>query len=360
MDINLLAPICRTGYGVVGLNFLTALSRQQHAVALFPRGPIAAPPEHALVVKSAYERQAFYNPKAPSLCLAQQLHLAEHVGHGLHCGFPIFELDRFIKAEVHHLRCMDRLLVCSHWAQGILVEHGIPEEQTRVVPLGVDAELFSPDRIAGRPAGVTDTIFCSVGKFEKRKGQDVLIEAFNLAFEPGDAVQLIVHGWNAMLDEAGNRAWVERFKQSKMGSAITVTTGPFATQAELAGLMAMADCGVFPARAEGWNLELLEMMALGKAVIATAYSGHTEFVHPENCRLIPVDDLEPAEDGMAFRGQGAWAKLGREQVDSLVCHLREVHRLKQAGQLGRNEAGIETAREFTWDAAAKSLVQAIS
>jgi glycosyltransferase involved in cell wall biosynthesis len=359
MDINLLAPICYTGYGVAGLNFLLALSRQKQSVALFPRGPVEVASEHTALVREAQDRQAFYNPQAPSVRLAQQLHLAEQIGRGLHCGFPIFELDRFTKAEVHHQRCMDRLLVCSHWAQGVLIEHGIPEEQIRVVPLGVDRALFSSDA-SGRPRKVGDTIFCSIGKFEKRKGQDVLLEAFNRAFEPNDAVQLIIHGWNRMLDEAANRAWGERFKQSKMGRAVTVTSGPLATQTEVARLMALADCGVFPARAEGWNLELLEMMAMGKTVIATDYSGHTEFVHSENCRLIPVDGVESAVDGLAFRGQGNWARLGREQVDSLVCHLREVHRIKQAGQLGRNEAGIETAREFSWDHAAQALVQALS
>ena len=360
MDINLLAPICRTGYGVVGLNLLVSLTRQGHRVALFPRGSVETPPEHAACVKAAHERQAFYNPDAPSVRLAQHFHLFEHVGRNLHCGFPIFELNRFVKAEVHHMRCMDRLLVCSHWAQGILLEHGLSQDQIRVVPLGVDTTVFSPETETVSSNEMKDTIFCSVGKFEKRKGQDILIEAFNLAFEPGDSVQLIVHGWNAMLDQAANQAWAERFKTSKMGGAITVTAGPLTSQAEVAGLMRLADCGVFPARAEGWNLELLEMMALGKAVIATHYSGHTEFVRPDNCRLIPVGDLELAEDGMAFRSQGNWAKLGREQVDSLVGHLREVHHQKQSGQLRRNEAGIAMAQKLSWDNTAQSLIRAFA
>lgn len=360
MDINLLAPICRTGYGVVGLNLLVSLARQKHTVALFPRGGVEVPPEHAACVRAAHERQASYNPEAPSVRLAQVWSLSEHVGRGLHCGFPIFELDRFRQEEVHHMRCMDRLLVCSQWARGILIAHGLSPDLIRVVPLGVDTAVFSPDAESGASRGSGDTIFCSVGKFEKRKSQEVLLEAFNLAFEPADAVQLIVHGWNAMLDAASNHAWAARFKQSKMGAAITVTGGPIATQAEVAEVMKLADCGVFPARAEGWNLELLEMMALGKHVIATDYSGHTEFVRPDNCRLIPIGDLELAEDGMAFRGQGNWAKLGSDQMDSLVAHLREVHRLKQAGELGRNEAGIETAQKFSWDNAARALIGAFA
>ena len=49
------------------------------------------------------------------------------------------------------------------------------------------------------------------------------------------------------------------------------------TSEEVARIMGQVDCGVFPARGEGWNLELLEMMSMGKPVIATNYSGHTQF-----------------------------------------------------------------------------------
>ena len=56
--------------------------------------------------------------------------------------------------------------------------------------------------------------------------------------------------------------------------------------------MAKTDCGVFPARAEGWNLELLEMMSCNKPVIATNYSAHTEFCDDKNCMLIDIEDME--------------------------------------------------------------------
>ena len=74
--------------------------------------------------------------------------------------------------------------------------------------------------------------------------------------------------------------------------------------------MSQADCGVFPAKAEGWNLDLLEMMSCGKSTIATNYSGHTEFCNKENCYLVDLPEMETAEDGKWFRGQGEWGKIG--------------------------------------------------
>ncbi|MBI2949857.1 MAG: glycosyltransferase family 4 protein [Verrucomicrobia bacterium] len=253
------------------------------------------------------------------------------------------------------MRAIDRVYVCTHWAQEVLLNHGLAPATVRVVPLGVDGATFSPG-LGAAQAGSFETLFVNVGKFELRKGQDVLVEAFNLAFEPKDPVRLLVHGCNNLMGENYNRFWIDHCKSTRLGDKITLVERPFVSHREVAEFMAQADCGVFPARAEGWNLELLEMMALGKTVIATAYGGHTEFANQENCLLIKVTDLEDAQDGVKFTGQGQWAHLGPDQIEQLVVHLRAVHQRKQSGKLDVNSAGIVTAQRFTWQNAAAQLV----
>jgi hypothetical protein len=39
--------------------------------------------------------------------------------------------------------------------------------------------------------------------------------------------------------------------------------------------------------------------------------------------------------------------------------MRSIHRMKQTGLLGRNEAGIETAQRFTWDNTVTKLIEGI-
>ena len=87
--------------------------------------------------------------------------------------------------------------------------------------------------------------------------------------------------------------------------------------------------------------------------------GDTEFVEPANCRVVHVDEAEPARTGDVLWGTGNWAKLGPSQMEQMVHHLREVHRLKQEGLLRRNDAGIATAREFTWRRTAEALLLAV-
>ena len=121
--------------------------------------------------------------------------------------------------------------------------------------------------------------------------------------------------------------------------------------------MAQSTCGVFPARAEGWNLELLEMMACNKPVITTDFSAHTEFCTKENSFLIPIHITEPAYDGKWFDGNtGEGATLGESQVLKLANHMKFVHENK----ITTNPKGVETAKKFTWENSAKLVWEAIN
>jgi glycosyltransferase involved in cell wall biosynthesis len=126
---------------------------------------------------------------------------------------------------------------------------------------------------------------------------------------------------------------------------------------QVANIMQQADCGVFPSRAEGWNLEALEMMACGKEVIVTDYSAHTEFCTKENSMLVPINSIERAQDGVWFFGQGNWAALDKPAQQCIIEGMTEVHNWKQAGKLTPNDAGIETAHHFTWKNTAETIVK---
>ena len=50
--------------------------------------------------------------------------------------------------------------------------------------------------------------------------------------------------------------------------------------------MAACDCFVSLHRSEGFGLAMAEAMALGKPVIATNWSGNTDFMNPHNAACI--------------------------------------------------------------------------
>lgn len=360
LNFNIITPLNSLGYGVTGYNVVEALSKAGHTVALYGMGPIQTLPEQNELIKGLFENSRMPDFDAPCIRIWHQHDMAEFVGRGKRIGFPIFELNKFTPQELHQLSNPDEWFVCSQWGKDILKnaleEHGLTdlEERIHVIPLGVDRSIFR-EKFSDRPS----TVFFNCGKWEIRKGHDVLVEAFNKAFTKDDNVELWMMCDNPFYTDEENFQWERLYKGSGLGDKIRSIPRQ-ESQKEVYNIMSQADCGVFPARAEGWNLELLEMMSCGKHVIATDYSGHTEFCNEENCKLIEVTDLEDAKDGKWFHGQGQWANIGEPQIDQLVEHMRAVHELKKSDSLNVNQVGIDTAKKFSWSNTAKAIVKAVS
>ncbi len=361
MNINLACVLNQLSYGLMSVNVLKALSTT-NSISLFPISQTIDTDEadHNLI-RSCLENAKRFDVKAPSLRIWHQFGLQPHVGKGLHAGFPIFELNRFNDLELHHLRSQDRLFVASNWAREVLVQSGLPAANVFVAPFGVDTDIFRPE--CERAVGwdkEQSTVFINVGKWELRKGHNILAAAFNMAFEPSDNVKLTLACSNPFCNPQETAEWVKLFKNSKMGDKVNIVENRLKNQQEVAALMADADCGVFPALAEGWNMGASELLAMGKSLIITDYSAHTEFCNSNNSMLISVGLLETAFDGKFFYGAGEWASFGTQQMEQLVTHLRSVHKAKQAGELKPNESGIETFKtRFTWTKCAEAIVNGL-
>ena len=344
-----MTPINQLGYGVAGLNILKAL-QVEHNVALHMIGqPQVTNQADADAVTKGVETSKMFDPEAPCIKIWHQNQMAERVGRGTFIGFPIFELDTFTDLERHHLNSCDRLFVCSQWAKDVLTGNPYPfyTGVTDVVPLGVDMNIFKP----ATPRNNNKTIFFNCGKWEIRKGHDILIEAFRMVEAHDPNVELWMMCSNPFNSPEENAKWHQLYSHPK------VKIIPRAeTQQEVYNIMSQVDCGVFPSRAEGWNLELLEMMAAGKHVITTDYSAHTEFCTKENSGLVPIEEKEPAHDGKWFFGQGNWAKIGQHQLFDLSLKMQKFAQNKK-GTL--NESGIETAKRFSWQSTAQQITERI-
>jgi glycosyltransferase involved in cell wall biosynthesis len=328
---------------------------------LFPLNGMRAealPRDHELI-KESINKSIMFNPHAPSLRIWHQHDMSMSVGRGFRCGFPIFELNKFTEQEVHHLKSLDVIFVASNWAKSVCIDNGLDAKKVFIAPLGVDREIFKPMIVNNPIASMTATKFFTCGKWEIRKGHGLLLEAFNQAFEPDDDVHLILNCINPFIGDTGNAEWAEAFKTSKLADKISVIGPRLNTQIEVAVLMNSCDCGVFPSLAEGWNLELLETMSCGKHVIATDYSGHTQYINWQNANPIKITELEDAYDGIWFNGQGQWAKFESAQMEQLVNSMRAIHKMKQSKLLTPNTAGIETAEKFSWANTAKAIVNVV-
>ncbi len=345
--MNIISPINSLGYGVAGLNIVKELSKVDQVALWVIGNPEVTTQEDANVIRNAIGRGRVPTFDDPCLRIWHQHDMSQFIGKGLHIGFPFFELDKFKEQEKFHLNHVDRLFVASQWAKDVANKELFKkEEDIRVVPLGVDSEIFKPVEY-----NEDKTIFLNCGKWEIRKGHDILFKIFNKAFESDDDVELWMMPHNPFLTEKEDSEWKNMYLNSKLGDKIKFIDRQ-TTHQEVYNIMSKTTCGVFPSRAEGWNLELLEMMSCGKQVIATNYSAHTEFCNDENTLLVEVSNTEPAYDGKWFDGNsGSWATISDQEIDIFVDMMKSVHENHRF-----NKEGVETAKTFSWRNTAQSIL----
>jgi hypothetical protein len=358
MDINIRCAINSLSYGIVAKNVLYALTELGHNISLFPIAqPQVEDVDDVKLLRKLIENQGNFNKTAPSLSIWHEFHLAETIGkNNTKAALSFFELDQLNPRQRHHIGSLDKFFVASEWAKKIVEANGI-KVSTYIAPLGVNTKIFNPNYTVQKR--IDKTVFFACSKIEVRKGHDVLVDIFNMAFTSNDNVELVMLTESPFVSPDKYKVWVDLYKNSKLGDKIRFMPR-VRNQSELASVLCSMDCGVFMSRAEAWDLGVLESMACGKPVIVTNYSGHTEFCNSDNSFLVDIDELETAYDGIWFHGNGRWAKLGTRQIDQAVEHMRKVHKAKQEQGYIHNVAGIETASRFSWKNTAQKIVEGLS
>ena len=185
---------------------------------------------------------------------------------------------RRLIVEAAH-RAAASITVCSA-LKDALVGLGVPAERAVVLRNGVDLALFSPGcRAAARGRlGVRGTVLLSVGHLIERKGHHLVIEA--LASLPGCTLIIVGEGPERprLLDLA-----------ARLGVADRVRLLGELPHASLPDCYRAADLLVLASSREGWANVLLEAVACGTPVVATAIWGTPEVVaDPVAGRLVPV------------------------------------------------------------------------
>lgn len=353
MKINVHCPIGSTGYGVASLNLIKELDKREHEVSLFNIGNPSVDNENDLnIIQKCLNRQKTFDYNSPTLKIWHQFDLATKPGNGKYYAYPFFELNLFNDSEKHHLNFPDHLIVSSNWAKEVIQSNNI-NKPTHIVNLGVDRTIFDSNNFSENT--INDKyIFITIGKWEKRKSHDIIIELFNKAFELNDNVELWMVTNNPFLSKQDEQIWLDRVIDSKLRSKIKVFPR-LESHLELARVINYSHCGIYISKAEGWNLELLETMSMGKPVIATNFSAHTEFCDKNNSYLVDISKLEDANDGIWFHGFGQWAHIGESEKDQIIEYMRNVYKNHTVS----NPNGVETAKKFSWENSVDQLIRCI-
>ncbi len=172
-----------------------------------------------------------------------------------------------------------------------LIAGGVRAERIRVIRSAVEPPAGLPGE-AGREAARRrfgangEPVIAVVAALERRKGQDILLHALAEISRRGRRFQCLLCGGGS------ERSALERLA-AELGVAASVRF--LGEQRQVADVLAAADLFVLPSRHEGLGVAILEAMAMGLPVVATAVGGIPEAVEHDRTGL-----LVPPEDGSAL------------------------------------------------------------
>lgn len=257
------------------------------------------------------------------------------IGHGR-------RLDPVLNRKIMHaVQRAELVTAISRNVEVGLLDAGADQARIRPIPNGVDLERFmrpesSRLRIRNWLGVEPDArLIVTIGRYSSRKGQDYIVRAMPAILRAEPMTRLVIVGngtdeLKPLIAEMGLEGKVVLTGGITPTPEILVRTGPPREEDEdpLADLLCSSELYVSAGiqnNAEGLSLAVLESMAAGLPIVATAISGNTDVVtHGVNGFLV-----EPAsESGLA---------------DAIVEVLRQ-----PGVQGGMREKSRETAAKYAW------------
>lgn len=203
------------------------------------------------------------------------------------------------RAMLQAARKADGIVAVSEALANTMLELGMPEAKMHVFRNGVDLEFFSPgdaDR-SKQALSLDGQVLLSVGVLKEAKGHDL---AIRLVAEAPD-VRLVVIG------SGPDRAELEALAED-LGVAERVRFTGGLDHSALRSYYRAADALVLMSRREGMPNVVLESIACGTPVIATAVGGIPEVIADDSVgRLVRERNLSALKD--------AWDSLSSGQPD---------------------------------------------
>jgi teichuronic acid biosynthesis glycosyltransferase TuaC len=192
----------------------------------------------------------------------------------------------------------NRVIAASRSLRDTVVDgYGADPGQVTVIPSGVDVDKFKPmsRKDAESKLELEPAIYrlLYVGAITLSKGIDHLSRAF-ARLDPNlrQSAQLVLVGDGDYADRA-------RLLAAELGIADQIILVGKRPNDEIPLWMNASDVLVLPSLSEGFGVVLVEALACGKPVVATACGGPEDIVTPETGILVPPADVASLADALA-------------------------------------------------------------
>ena len=354
-DVRIIAPASRGKVAALGDRFIQ-IGKPRPIPASGSISRISLSLHLAPDIKRVLKREKFdvvhlHEPFMPMLCSAV-LRFSSGINVGTfhaYSGSPGYELGRpftTILLKRRNRKLAGRIAV-SEPARAYASKYVSGE--FCIIPNGIDLRRFNQDvkPMPGYDDGKINILF--VGRLEKRKGANYLLNAYARLKKEHPNIRLIIVGPGVNL----RRRYELKVRLSRLKDV--VFTGGISYE-DLPRYYQMADIFCAPATGkESFGIVLLEAMAMGKPIVATSIEGYSSVVtHGEQGLLVPpknskalAEALERLVNDTALRRQlGEKGLLAVRNYDWPLVARRVLDYYTQVSR-NANPAKVSTEEQFT-------------
>ena len=275
--------------------------------------------------------------------------------------FTVWESTEYPAAFMEKLKNYDQLWVPSKWQKDCSVAQGIPEEFVKVVPEGVDPDVYKPldlewlmkfPRVDDYPLAQSFN-FLHIGQWQPRKSTLEIIQSFLEAFpdNPNVRLQLSV---DTLFPSDTYKTTEERLVANGINDS-RISVIHFEERSEYVRRLQSAHCFVSCARSEGWGLPLIEAMATGIPAITSDFGGSTEY-HDGAIR-VPISKLiKPFGIYGNWDVPGKWAEPDYNELTKSMKYVYDFYSTCKERALKTSDIIRD---KFSWDSAANKAFQVL-
>ncbi len=271
----------------------------------------------------------------------------------------MFETASVPPEWLQRLTEVDEVWVPSSFNARTFADAGVDPEKIVVVPEFMDQGW--PKKSAEGYTGQGRFKFLSIFRWQKRKGWDVLLQAYLEEFTADDDVELLlrVDPFGPLTADIGSciTSLTRRFRPYRPPK-VTLLPYPLSQQ-DMQKLYASAHAFVLPTRGESWGRPFMEAMASGLITIGTAWGGQLDFMNFNNALLIDYELAKVPESAAVewpfFRGQ-VWAE---PSVASVGDCLRRAYQGGPAIERLRANAAVSMRDHYARGQAGEAIIREV-